>query len=119
MSNRRFDILGIRVATALALLVGVMSSPMRPARTAVGSARPHCLRDNVSLPTSQSWPVSVTSVGSRPFQIKALASEGEEELKAATAPSCDSIDPPPLPSSKPPRDLTAFDPVRAPYPLRC
>jgi hypothetical protein len=120
MVNRPLLHHGIRVATAIALLVAVIISPIRPARSVGGSSHPVHLRHNFAGPTTHTPRHAVTSVTPRPVRVKALPSENEEEeLSETTWSACCPFDPPPDPSSKPGQALAAFGPDRVTHPLRC
>ena len=74
---------GVRVASALALLVAMMISPLRPLQTSFSSLRPDPARAHwAGMPRrSASIParLSPTSVRTREVSMKALPSEIEEE----------------------------------------
>ena len=111
---------GIRAASALALLVAVMTSQIRPSRSTCVPSQPECLRRNFAIPSSHSTRPSAASVSPRAVPVKALPSENnEKELSGTIRPVGCSLDLSAHASPKPARDLTAFGLDRAPHPLRC
>ena len=119
MSSREILKRGICIASALALLLAVMTSPIRPSSAAGGYPRPDCLRRNFAIPPTHSTRLSVTSVTSLSGRVKALRSESEEEVSRTASPPCSPFDSPPPPVSFPLGDLTAFVLIRSTRPLRC
>src|SRR5262249_40380895 len=76
----------IRLATAVALLVSVMTSPIRPAPKASGSSQPDCFRRNFGIPgkaTTHHRPHA--PVTSRVVQVKAVSSECKLDWTAPPA----------------------------------
>jgi hypothetical protein len=102
------------------LLVAVMSSPIRPTRSANGSS-PACLPRHFAVPSVKSKPaqVSVRPVASDSIRIKALPSENEEALRGLTDTASRLSNLPPLFSPKLAQDAATFGPVGTPHPLRC
>jgi hypothetical protein len=81
----------IRLATAAALLVSVMISPIRPAPKASGGSRPDCFRRNFGIPgkaTTNHRPH--TPATARIVQVKAVSSESK--LDWMTSPACPDAD---------------------------
>jgi hypothetical protein len=113
----------VRVVSALALLVAMTTSPLRPFKANSGSDRPDAVRSNLAgAPKHLSFPTRLlpTSVVSRPVSVKALpTSNEEEELDGASHPDSDLFDPPhsvcAMPSAKP----VPVSNVRSPHLLRC
>jgi hypothetical protein len=120
MSHQPLLINAIRLASALALLVSVMTSPIRPAPAASGNSQPDCLRRNFGIPgkaaTNHRPHVPATS---RIVQVKALSSESR--LDWMTLPDRHDADLacPPSASVGTARDSIAFSSDRAIHPLRC
>jgi hypothetical protein len=110
---------GICVTSALALLVAVMTSPIRPSRSNPGLSYPNYLRRNYSIPPTDSTRPSPTSITSLQVRVKALRSEDEKKLVGTTRLARCPFDLPPHPSLTPPRDLSTVGPLRASHPLRC
>jgi len=118
MSNRSVLDHATCIAFALALPVAVMTSPIRPSRSAGGSVRTPYLRRNFALPPTHSTRLSATLIASPPDRVKTLSSGNEEEQSRTARPAYDSLELPPPPSLSPARDLT-WVPIRATRPLRC
>jgi hypothetical protein len=98
MANRTFLNHGIRVVAALALLVAIMSSPIRPLRRAADSHPDH-LRRNVGIPKGGSTHHrSSAPVHARVVKVKALHSENERERDGASCRASLSFGPFPTPS---------------------
>lgn len=90
---------GICIASALSLLVAVMTSPIRPSIHALSHTRPNCLRRNYAIPPSHSTRHSVVSIALRVITVKAVRSEEEErKLGRMTSPAWCSFDVPPVPA---------------------
>ena len=104
----------------VALLVAVMASPIRPMRSA-GASAPNCLRRNFAIPAAKNklTRVSVRLAVSDPVQIKALASEAEEEPRSMTDAVTRLIALPPTPSIKPAQAMAVKGPSSTLHPLRC
>ena len=119
MVGRRTLQYSFRVTTAAALVLAVMTSPMRPAKSAGSYCFNHQRRD-FDVTSAHSCPRLASALAdSRPVQVKALPSEREEELSWTTRPACRVFDFPPALSPKPERDLVAIGLDRAMHPLRC
>ena len=102
----------VRIASAIALLVAVTFSPLRP-NTGTGSLRSDFVRSDVArAPARPAFPLRVvpTSVASRPMSVKALRSENEEEeeLAGIIRPASDLFAVPPSLSAIPARDFVVF-----------
>jgi hypothetical protein len=112
----------IRLATALALLVSVMISPIRPAPKVGGNAHLSlldCLRSNLGIPskatTNHRPHVPATS---RVVQVKAVSSQSKLDL--SPLPAGDDTHPVcPRPTVPPEQGSTALGTPRAIHPLRC
>jgi hypothetical protein len=121
MADRNVLTRWICVASALALLVAVMTSPLQPLSSNGGLSRPDCLRRNFALPLSGSASVSLKSITLRTVPVKAVRSENEQEKQSrAACPSWCSLGLPPTFSLQslawaPP----ALGLTRASQPLRC
>lgn len=108
------------VASAVALLVAVISSPLRPTGLSHRASCSSFLRRNFAIPPTYSDRLSAKPAPSRIFTIKALPTESEKERESTSVPAYGS---PYLPS------LTSFGhadrdraiPIHAPVacPLRC
>jgi hypothetical protein len=82
MRNRSVFNLSLRVASAVALLVALTTSPLRPLHSSCSSVRPEFARsDWAGIPGRSSFPTRLlpTSVTVRPVSVKALPSANEEE----------------------------------------
>lgn len=120
MSKRDVIKDGICVISALALLVAVMTSPIRPSRAAGGSSHLGCLRRNFATPPTHSACPSATSLTSPPGFLKAVRSESEEERRGTESLGCCPFDLSITASSEaifP--DLAAPGHIPASRPLRC
>jgi hypothetical protein len=110
----------IRLFAALALIVSVMSSPIRPllAASRSGTSRPDYLRRNFGIPgkagTSHRPQVPITS---RVVQVKALSSE--HEMIWTTDPVCRGISMLCTPSHRTQHDSAPVAIDVALHPLRC
>ena len=122
---------GICFIAAAALLLAVMSSPIRPPcpvgegspsdclRRNLAVLRPHSARRFVVLP-NRSTRLSALSVASPPNQVKAVRSEGdEEEIGRTVSLPCCMLALPPAPSFPRVGGLAPFTPAREIRPLRC
>jgi hypothetical protein len=117
----------ICVASALALLVAVMTSPLRPLGSDGALSRPDCLQRNFATPPTRfatpptrSASLSLKSVTLRVAPVKAVCSENEEQLSKAKCPAWCPLGPPLSSSLK----TLAWAPAalgltRASQPLRC
>jgi hypothetical protein len=122
MSSRNIFRHVVCVVSALALLVAVITSPIRPSTLAVRSSNPDCLGRNVSSQyTTHSSRLSATSVTSPTNRVRALPSDKEEESSEAACLAHYSFDLSPTLSTsrRPARNLADLGPVRAPHFLRC
>ncbi len=109
----------IRLISALALLVSVMASPIRPAPTASGGSHPDCLRRNFGIPgKAANHHRPHVPATSRVVQVKALSSQ--TKLDWTTPPARHGADPACPPSSLAAgRYASAPGSDRAIHPLRC
>jgi hypothetical protein len=110
----------IGIASALMLVVAVLSSPIRPPRSTDSHARPECLRRNFGLPSKQSYPTrpSASSLGSTLVRVKAVTSEREDVVKLTRRPG-HLLHSPPVPHRIHRRAGVAAGLDRAVHPLRC
>ena len=112
----------VRIATALALLVTVSSSPLRPFKS---SSNGGAVRSIVAfVPAAARAPdaprLSPTRTASRLVWVKALRTETEEEeLTGATSTAAYRLDLPPATCLVFAKVFTATDGVESLYPLRC
>ncbi len=89
MAIRHFLHRGLRVATAVALLVAVMTSPIRAPRSPGRSAHPNYLRRNFGMPKAHSSHRRTAPVTSRVVVVKAFQSENADELaRTSCSTSC-------------------------------
>lgn len=121
MVDRKLYNRWICVASALALLVAVMTSPLRPLRINGASSPPDCLRRNYAIPPTRSISLSLKSISPRAASIKAVRSENEEKRLARLACSAWwSLVLSPSPSLKfLPCVPAVLGPTRASLSLRC
>ena len=112
---------GIRVTSALALMLAVMNSPIRPSRFGTDQSGRDFLRRNFATASVPLTRLSLTSVPSRADRIKAFVSENSEEEfgRATTPPACGPRDLRPTPSLKSPRAFATIGVDFAARPLRC
>lgn len=80
MSNRTCLKNGIHVVSSLALLVAVMTSPIRPALLNPHRSPRDFLRRNFGIPRSTSSRFDTKSISATPVPFKAFINEGEEEV---------------------------------------
>jgi hypothetical protein len=112
----------IRLVAALALLVSVMASPIRPLRASsrTGTAHRDYLRPDLGIPgkagTNHRPHVPITS---RVVQVKAISSESEHESCWTTDPVCHGVDQVFRSLHQPERDPAPLAISRASHPLRC
>lgn len=111
----------IRFATAVALLVSVMTSPIRPAPRASGSSRPDCFRRNFGIPskatTNHRPHIPATA---RIIQVKAVSSESKPDWMTPTAYHASALTDSLFSSSiGAERYSSALSIDRAIHPLRC
>jgi hypothetical protein len=110
----------IRIACGVALVIAVTAAPVRAPRSAGGCFRPNYFCRYFAPVAANPIRLAATSVTTCPAApVKALPAETEENLSGTTCPAAYSSDLPPIPSRKPPHDLTTSEPVRASRPLRC
>jgi hypothetical protein len=118
---------GVCIASTLALLVAVMTSPIRTPGSTNPPAGPDYLRRNFSLaPTRSSHSghsshSPLKSVTLRTTAVKAVRQEDQRaKLGTAVRISLSALSPPPSASPRSGcRTPTAFVPDRGPRPLRC
>jgi hypothetical protein len=110
---------GFRVVTSVALLVSVATTPIRPARLFYQMVRRDCLTRNLSVLPTKSSRFASTVLTARPTRVKALPSEGEEELGKDDSPASYTAYQPAPCSCNSPGDKLAPRPVRSAHPLRC
>lgn len=80
MASRTLLSKGVNVAAAIALIVAVLTSPIRHPRRAFLTSPLECLRRNFALPQPHTAPSPHVPVKARVVQIKALPSVSEERL---------------------------------------
>jgi hypothetical protein len=119
MVDRIFSKLGIHLATALELTVAVMSSPIRPFKSAGGALGRACLRSDFGVPLIPLARICAACPNSRRLAIKALPSEIEEDLKELIRAAHCSIELPRILSLEPAWQLATPALHKAPHPLRC
>jgi hypothetical protein len=120
MTNRSLLSLGIHVATALSVVVAVMTSPMRPSRPGRGPSPPNDLRRNFALPLTHSTQRSVIAKGPESVRVRALSSEEREnELEGTIGSARAFLTRHLAPPRRPVRESAAVGPVCAAHPLRC
>jgi hypothetical protein len=110
----------IRLATALALLAAVMTSPIRPPKASGDGSHVDCLRRNFGIPAKADTTHRLASTApSRVVQVKALSSESKPDWTADSARQ--HVDPACVPPAtlEPERHSTTFALGRAIHPLRC
>jgi hypothetical protein len=121
MSHQSLKSNAIRLLAAVALLVSVMVSPIRPAPVSGRTSHPDYLRRNFDIPgkaTTHHRPH--TPVTSRVVKVKAVSSQRKVDWSnpPAARPGADLTCPPP--SDRPSGDSTvAGGTDRATRPLRC
>jgi hypothetical protein len=121
MSKRSLLDHAIRIASALALLVAMTTSPLRPFHSSFlrgEPARSHW----ASSPARSTFPTRVvpTSVAMRPVSVKALPSETEEkELNGAARPALHFFDLSGLRTANSFKLSTTGDNAHSLHPLRC
>jgi hypothetical protein len=120
MSHQPLLINAIRLASAVALLVSVMTSPIRPAPKAGGGSQHECLRRNFGVPgkaaPSHRPHVPATS---RVVQVKAVSSQSKPSWMAPSVRQDADLAYPPAPSAGSAQHSTALGIERAIHPLRC
>ncbi len=113
----------LRIASAIALLVAVTVSPLRPLRSTSGSLRTDVGRsDFASAPTRMAFPIQVvpTSATSRSVSVKAVRSENEEEEMAGViSRTGDFFIVPPSLRKAPSQNLAVRGCTPLLFPLRC
>jgi hypothetical protein len=105
------------IASAIALVVAVVVSPVRPVPGA--AAVPNYLRRNFATPSNHTSGHPAKSVVSGQVRVKAIASKAEEKRPGPNGLVRTSVDITPQLPTKPPRGLAAFGSPRATHPLRC
>jgi hypothetical protein len=121
MFQRTFLNRAICITAALAVVVAVWSSPVRPLRMFGSSAHPNYLRRNFAIPPTHAARHCVKSVMVRGAMAKAVRSESEAEtLGKAVSRAQSSLNPPPSAHLKTAiRDLAIHGLPPSPPPLRC
>ncbi len=113
----------MRIASALALLVAVTISPLKPLRSSGYTSRSELARsDFASGPARVAFPIRVVpnSVTSRTVTVKALHTQNEEEESAGDIrPANHFFTIPPSLLDVASRDLTMRGDARLLFPLRC
>jgi hypothetical protein len=121
MSSRTLLRSGIKLVSSLALLVAVMTSPIRPALSNRHTSRPDFLRRNFGIPRSTPSRFDSKSITAAPVRFKALLNEGEEEEVVELARLASSVPSSDFPSHPTPaRDaIVPLASQGALRPLRC
>ena len=120
MFKRRTHNTGLRILAALALVVAVLTSPIRPTKWLGAGGERDCLRRNFALAKVSPLPCSVKQVPSRLVQVKAIASEtDEEEFTGAVRSAVSYFDLHSTPSTKPGRNPISPGLALTIHPLRC
>ncbi len=111
---------GLRLAVALALLVSVMTSPIRPQRPSTDYGRSDCFRRNFAMPKDgSSHHRSPAPIHARVVQVKALHSEAEEEPRETSGSVEHDFTPPPVSTCLATWCSNHEHLHRAMHPLRC
>ncbi len=122
MFSQKRLIVAIRVASTLALLVSVMSPPLRGSSSpAVRAVRPDCLCGNLAIPQTHLPLLRTKLIISRVAPVKAIRSETEgRELDRDSSEILFFVGFPPSSSLQTPtRNPANFGLARAHIPLRC
>ncbi len=110
---------GVRVLAALALLATVLTSPVRPSKMLGALAGKDSVHRSFAF-GKLSAPTSVKQVPSRLVQVKAIASESDEEKLAEAGHLAGfSVDPASAPFTKFGRNLISLGLAATVHPLRC
>jgi hypothetical protein len=123
----RFVNLGVRITASLALLLAVISSPIRPSKPFGAPTSRNCLADNFAFTMMGANHLDDTSSGSsvtKADRVVAvvedeLDAELEDELHATSQPSCVMFDVLRSSCSENHRKLIGCAVERATRPLRC
>jgi hypothetical protein len=118
---------GNRILAAVALLLAVLSSPIRPTRESHSSFSPHPLQRNFAIlkighgtPFAMAARRCLREADSLQPDIEGqLDAEFEDELTISSPPASVSFDVLPAPCPKPYRELVRFAVPLATRPLRC
>jgi hypothetical protein len=119
MSKRNVLDRGVCVASALALLLAVMTSPIRPVDTLRTCSPPNCLRRNFAIPPTHTARhfLKLATLGAS--LVKAVRSENEEEkLSRASRPAWYFFGLLPSPNASSSKLITPGL-IRVSQPLRC
>ena len=117
MSDGTFLNRGLCVATAAALLVAVMTSPIR---SSDDTLRPDYLRRNFGVPSQDAHRLASKSIPLRTVQVKAVSTANQEKPGRAASPTRRSSDLPHARSlGRPSWDRAGFAPPPGFRPLRC
>jgi hypothetical protein len=110
---------GICIAATLALLLAVITPPVRSSNSAGGSFLPRRVCRNFRIPSNCA--IRPTAAVASPVdRVKALRSAESEELLSRTArPVCSALESLLTPSPTPVWELSTSVPNRATQPLRC
>jgi hypothetical protein len=119
MSRPSFPNHAIRFVAALALLVSVMTSPIRTSKAAVstGTSAPDCLHCNFDVPGKTVTPRPHVPVTSRVVVVKALSTQSELDL--IDTPDGHRFDLHAGPSAESRPDSASSRLPEAAHPLRC
>lgn len=111
---------GMRIATAIALVMAMVALPIRPAWLGTRARRPDGLRRVVGVgKTNQAYRPAATSPATRPIQVKALPSQDGEELSCILRSASRPSDHPAVAPPKSQCNLAACGLPQALHPLRC
>lgn len=106
----------VQLASALALLVAVMASPIRPALSGRPATSPPGLRRNFGIPPSRLSALPAVQQG---VLVRAIASEDNEQPRWAMAPTASAFNLPPVVAGQPACEPLAVGHIPLPHPLRC
>jgi len=110
----------LRIASALALVVAMVTSPIQSSWSSGGSSpAPVHLQRNAHLPPTHSTLPSSKSLAERQVRVKALPSETEEDLIRVARTASWHLDLPLISAPTHEWDLASSGPHGAIHPLRC
>jgi hypothetical protein len=111
---------GIRILAAVALLIAVMSSPIRPAKASQTALCPRSLPRNFAMLKIELTGRSMEEADSLQSDLEdELDADLEDELTVTSPPASGAFDVLPSPSPKPYSQLVDFAVALAARPLRC
>lgn len=110
----------ICIVSALALVLAVICSPIRPASLARTSLTLDFVRQSFAVPSIQKTRMTLSSVGAPTSRVKALQSEGEEDDDALKGNRPTRVSGNVLPNRTPAGpNSTPLARTQTPRPLRC